>query len=191
MGCRQAAASTSINLEAPTELQHIEPEDRCSLQGRAAKPVCAGRCRSCRRRDTWSSSTSGSTRSASSRSTASASSEGAAHSGRATRADAGRGTRSSSDVTNFRYDPVGYNKQPWLDSHGTFYTDALRVVERWTFMDANTINYEATIEDPKVFTQPWKIAFRIPRHARQEFRADRRSVLGRRERRPTVSTPGE
>ncbi len=73
------------------------------------------------------------------------------------------------DVTNFRYDPVGYNKQPWLDSHGTFYTDALHVVERWTFVDANTINYEATIEDPKVFTQPWKVAFRIPRHADKNF----------------------
>ena len=68
------------------------------------------------------------------------------------------------DVANFRTDPSGYNKQPWLDSHGTFYTDALHVVERYTFADANTINYEATIEDPKVFTQPWKIAFPISRH---------------------------
>jgi hypothetical protein len=29
------------------------------------------------------------------------------------------------ETTNFRFDPVGYNKQPWIDSHGPFYTDAL------------------------------------------------------------------
>ena len=65
--------------------------------------------------------------------------------------------------------PVGYNKQPWIDSHGTFYTDALRVVERWKFVDANTIDYEATIEDAKVFTQPWKIAYQIQRLREKNF----------------------
>jgi hypothetical protein len=73
------------------------------------------------------------------------------------------------EATNFRVDPVGYNKQPWLDSHGTFYSDALRVVERWTFVDANTIDYEATIEDTKVFTQPWKIAYKILRSRQKDF----------------------
>lgn len=33
------------------------------------------------------------------------------------------------------------------------------MVERWTFVDADTINYEITIEDPKVYTRPWKMAF--------------------------------
>jgi len=60
------------------------------------------------------------------------------------------------DVTNF-------NDKVWLDSHGSFYSDALHVVERWTLVDVDTIDYEATLEDPKVFTRPWKIAFSIDR----------------------------
>jgi hypothetical protein len=56
------------------------------------------------------------------------------------------------------------NDRTWLDSHGSFHSDALRVVERFTPVDANTIRYEATIEDPKVFTRPWKIAMPLNRN---------------------------
>ena len=37
-------------------------------------------------------------------------------------------------------------------------SEALHVVERFTLADANTINYEVTIEDPDVYTAPWKVA---------------------------------
>ena len=37
-------------------------------------------------------------------------------------------------------------------------SEALHVVERFTFADANTIHYEVTIEDPDVYTAPWKVA---------------------------------
>ena len=60
------------------------------------------------------------------------------------------------DVTNF-------DDSVWLDSHGSFYSEALHVVERWTLVDPDTINYEATIEDPTVFTRPWKMTFAITR----------------------------
>jgi hypothetical protein len=43
--------------------------------------------------------------------------------------------------------------------HGIPHSDQYKVTERYTPIDANTIHYEAKIEDPKVFTQPWTIAF--------------------------------
>ena len=42
-----------------------------------------------------------------------------------------------------------------LDVVGDFFTDKAHLVERMTFVDANTMNYEATIDDPTVFTRPW------------------------------------
>jgi hypothetical protein len=46
-------------------------------------------------------------------------------------------------------------------------SDELHVVERFTRVDENTINYEATIEDPKVFTAPWTVA--IPLHREPDY----------------------
>ena len=46
-------------------------------------------------------------------------------------------------------------------------SEGLHVVERFTRVDENTINYEATIEDPKVFTTPWKVA--IPLHREPDY----------------------
>jgi hypothetical protein len=60
------------------------------------------------------------------------------------------------DVTNF-------NDRAWFDRAGNFHSDALHVVERYTPESANVLNYEATIEDPKVFTRPWKISFPLYR----------------------------
>jgi hypothetical protein len=56
------------------------------------------------------------------------------------------------------------NDQSWLDRSGNFHSDALHVVERYTLASPNVINYEATIEDPMVFTKPWKINMPLYRH---------------------------
>ena len=67
---------------------------------------------------------------------------------------------------------TNFNDVPWLDSHGSFYSESLRVVERWRLVDANTLRYEATLEDPTVFTQPWTMAFtttRIPDESYEFF----------------------
>jgi len=64
---------------------------------------------------------------------------------------------------------TGFNDQTWFDRAGNFHSDALRVVERYTRTSPDIISYEATIEDAKVFTRPWKIA--MPLYRRQEKNA--------------------
>ena len=54
--------------------------------------------------------------------------------------------------------------QTWFDRAGDFHSEALHVTERYTPIDRNTISYEATMEDPKVFTRPWKISMPLYRH---------------------------
>jgi hypothetical protein len=54
-------------------------------------------------------------------------------------------------------DVTGLNDQTWFDRAGDFHSDALHVVERYTPRSPDTLNYEATIEDPKVFSRPWKM----------------------------------
>jgi hypothetical protein len=54
----------------------------------------------------------------------------------------------------------------WFDRAGNFHSDALRVVERYTPISPYHLMYEATIEDPKVFTRPWKM--KMPLYRRME-----------------------
>ena len=52
---------------------------------------------------------------------------------------------------------------------GSFHSPALHVVERFTIVDADNIDYQATIEDPNVFTRPWKIGFRVFTRAPKDY----------------------
>jgi hypothetical protein len=61
-------------------------------------------------------------------------------------------------------DVVDFNGETWLDRAGNFASDALHVVERWTMIDANTIDYKATLEDPKVYSRPWSLGVLLYRH---------------------------
>jgi hypothetical protein len=63
-------------------------------------------------------------------------------------------------------DVVHFTDQTWLDRSGNYHSEALHVVERYTRLGPDHMRYEATIEDPSVFSRPWKISF--PLYRRQE-----------------------
>ena len=67
-------------------------------------------------------------------------------------------------------DAAGFTGQAWLDRAGNFGSDTLRVQERYTPMGANAMLYEATLEDPNVYTEPWSIA--MPLYRRLEADAE-------------------
>ena len=52
---------------------------------------------------------------------------------------------------------TSFNTQTWLSGVGTIHTEDLKVTERYTRDSFETIRYEATMEDPAVFTRPWTI----------------------------------
>jgi hypothetical protein len=51
----------------------------------------------------------------------------------------------------------------WFDHAGNYHSESLRVVERYTHLGSNAILYEATIEDPQVFSLPWKLSMPLYR----------------------------
>ena len=63
-------------------------------------------------------------------------------------------------------DVTDLNDQTWFDRAGNFHSDKLHVVERYTRTSPDVISYEAIIEDPNVFTRPWKMS--MPLYRRQE-----------------------
>jgi hypothetical protein len=66
-------------------------------------------------------------------------------------------------------DVTGMNDRTWFDRAGNFHSEALHVVERYTRTGPDHLWYEATIEDPKVFTRPWKMS--MPLYRRVEKNA--------------------
>jgi hypothetical protein len=66
-------------------------------------------------------------------------------------------------------DSTGFNDQSWFDRAGNFHSEALHLVERFTPVSADLIDYQVTIDDPKVFTRSWKI--QLPLYRRQDRNA--------------------
>ncbi|MGZ6338706.1 MAG: hypothetical protein ACXWSL_22280 [Bdellovibrionota bacterium] len=62
-----------------------------------------------------------------------------------------------------------FNDHTWLDRAGNFHSDTLHVIEKWKYLDANTIEYNAAIEDEKVFSRPWNISVILYRHREKNF----------------------
>ena len=61
---------------------------------------------------------------------------------------------------------TGQSDQTWFDRAGSHHSNQLVVTERYTLISPNHIQYEATMEDPNVFTEPWTI--RMPLYRRME-----------------------
>lgn len=65
---------------------------------------------------------------------------------------------------------TGFDDRTWLDRAGDFHSDALKVVERFTPSGPDILMYEATIEDSKVYSKPWKIHMPLYRHVEKNAR---------------------
>jgi hypothetical protein len=63
-------------------------------------------------------------------------------------------------------DAMHFNADTWFDSAGNHHSEALHLVERYSYIDRDHINYEVTVEDPKVFSRPWKMT--VPLYRRIE-----------------------
>ena len=72
-------------------------------------------------------------------------------------------SRGNWEGDTFVVDTVDFNDKTWFDMSGNFHSEALKVTERYSLADADTLRYEATITDPKVFTRPWKMSMPIYR----------------------------
>jgi hypothetical protein len=59
----------------------------------------------------------------------------------------------------------GFNDQTWFDRSGNFHSEDMKVTERYTRTSPDIITYEATIEDPKTFSRPWKMSLPLYRRA--------------------------
>jgi hypothetical protein len=60
-------------------------------------------------------------------------------------------------------DTTNLNGKAWLNEVGEIVSHAEHVVERLTPIDADTLNYRATVTDPVVYERPWTIEMRLRR----------------------------
>jgi hypothetical protein len=70
------------------------------------------------------------------------------------------------DGDTFVVEVNGFNDSSWFDRAGNYHSDKLKVTERYTRTSPDVISYEATIDDPEVYSRPWKIS--MPLYRRQE-----------------------
>jgi len=74
---------------------------------------------------------------------------------------------------------TGFNEDFWFTNGGLPHTDQLRLTERLTRTDFDTLKYEVTIDDQGAYTRPWSSALtlrwvageELPRHICQENRS--------------------
>lgn len=95
----------------------------------------------------------------------------------------------------FVVDVTQNNDRTWFDVSGNHHSDKLRVTERYTLENADTLRYEATVTDPDVFTKPWKIVLPLrrvkdkPRVLEFQCQAEKEEKSGDFERNPRTWYP--
>ncbi|MBI4885854.1 MAG: hypothetical protein HY824_02065 [Acidobacteria bacterium] len=67
-------------------------------------------------------------------------------------------------------DVVHFTDQTWLDRAGNFHSDALHLVEHYALIGPDHLRYEVTVEDPQVFTRPWKMSMLLYRRKEPDLR---------------------
>lgn len=66
-------------------------------------------------------------------------------------------------------DTTNFNGKMWFDMIGDFQSDTMHIVERFTLVGADRINYEVTVEDSNLYTRPWKLSIPIVRVKEKGF----------------------
>ena len=67
-------------------------------------------------------------------------------------------------------DVVAQTGLAWLDQAGNFHGNGVHIVERYRMTGADTIEYEARIEDPEVYSRPWTLRTELARVQRPDAR---------------------
>lgn len=67
------------------------------------------------------------------------------------------------DGDTFVIESRGFTSDTWFDRAGNYHSEDMKLTERLTRVGPDHINYEATIDDPKVYTRPWKMKFTLYR----------------------------
>ncbi len=65
---------------------------------------------------------------------------------------------------------TGFIGDTWLDQAGNHHSPQLKVTERYTPLSPGHLRYEATLEDPATYTQPWTMSMILYRHIEDGFR---------------------
>ena len=63
-------------------------------------------------------------------------------------------------------DVIHFTDQTWFDRSGNYHSEELHVIERYTLTGPDHMLYEATIEDPRIFSRPWRLS--MPLYRRKE-----------------------
>jgi hypothetical protein len=66
-------------------------------------------------------------------------------------------------------DTTNMNSRTWFDMEANFHGENLHVLERFKPLDENTIQYEATMTEPEVYTRPWTVRFNLVRNLEEGY----------------------